>query len=48
MAPVDPEPTKRTTCSSVAPTASPTIRRASARKRVVWRPVPDDSLCVFA
>ncbi len=48
MAAVEPEPTKMTTCSSVAPTASFTICRASARKRVVWSPVPDDSVWVFA
>ena len=48
MAPVEPEPQKMTACSSLAPTASRMIRRASSRKRVVWRPVPDDSVWVLA
>ena len=24
------------------------MRRASSRRRIVWRPVADDSVCVFA
>ena len=49
IAPVEPEPAKITTWSLVAPpTASRMIRRASSRKRVVCRPVPDDSVWVFA
>ena len=48
MAPVEPDPANRTTWSlSVPPTASRMIRRASSRKRVVWRPVPDDSVWVL-
>ena len=48
MAPVEPEPANRTTWSfAVAPTDSRMIRRASSRKRVVWRPVPDDSVWVL-
>ena len=34
--------------SGSPPTPSSTSRRASSRKRLVWRPVPDDSVCVFA
>ena len=49
IAPVEPDPAKRTTWSAfVAPTASAMIRRAPSRKRVVWRPVPEDSVWVFA
>ena len=48
MAPVEPEPQKITTCSSVAPTASRITPRASSRNRVVCRPVPLDSVWVFA
>ncbi len=48
IAPVDPEPQNSTTCSSPAPTASRIIARASSRNRVVCRPVPLDSVCVFA
>ncbi len=45
---VMPEPQKITAWSSEPPTASRMIRRASSRKRVVCRPVPDDSVCVLA
>ncbi len=49
MAPVMPDPVKITAWRSVeAPTASRMIARASSRNRVVWRPVPDDSVWVFA
>ena len=48
MAPVIPEPQKITAWSSEPPTASRMIVRASSRKRLVWRPVPDDSVCVLA
>ena len=48
MAPVHPEPAKMTTVSSSPPTASRMIRRASSRRRVVCRPVPEDSVCVLA
>ena len=48
VAPVEPEPQKITACSSSAPMHRRTISRASSRKRVVWRPVPDDSVCVLA
>jgi hypothetical protein len=48
IAPVVPEPQKMTTVSSSPPTASRTIARASSRSRVVCRPVPLDSVCVFA
>ncbi len=48
MAPVDPDPVKRTACSSVAPTHLLMISRASSRKRVVCSPVPDDSVWVLA
>jgi hypothetical protein len=48
IAPVDPEPVKITTCRSSAPTAAPTIRRASSRIMVVRWPVPDDSVWVLA
>ena len=37
-----------TACSSEPPTESRMMRRASSRKRLVWSPVPDDSVCVFA
>jgi hypothetical protein len=39
---------KITTSSSVPPTASRMIRRASSRSRVVCSPVPELSVCVFA
>ncbi len=48
MAPVMPAPQKITACSSLPPTASRMIRRASSRKRLVWSPVPDDSVWVLA
>ena len=48
IAPVHPEPAKITTVSSSPPTASRMIARASSRSRVVCRPVPLDSVCVFA
>lgn len=48
MAAVDPEPVKITACSSSPPTASRTSWRASSRRRVVCRPVPDDSVWVLA
>ena len=48
MAPVQPEPAKITTVSSSPPTASRTMVRASSRSRVVCRPVPLDSVWVFA
>ena len=49
MAPVDPDPAKMTTWSAgSAPTAAAMMARASSRKREVWRPVPDDSVCVLA
>ena len=47
-APVEPEPQKITQESPAAPTASWMMLRASSRSRVVCRPVPDDSVCVFA
>ena len=47
-APVMPDPQKITACSSEPPTASRMIRRASSRNRLVWRPVPDDSVWVLA
>jgi hypothetical protein len=48
IAEVAPEPQKITTASSSPPTASWMIRRASSRSRVVCRPVPLASVCVFA
>lgn len=48
MAPVHPDPAKMTTLSSSPPTASWIADRASSRSRVVWRPVPLDSVCVLA
>ena len=49
IAPVEPAPQNRTTCSSAfAPTASRMIARASSRNLVVCRPVPLDSVWVFA
>ncbi len=48
IAPVDPEPVKTTACSSPPPTASRTSCLASSRRRVVCRPVPDDSVWVLA
>ena len=48
-APVMPDPAKITTWSSaLAPTASRMIVRASSRNRLVWSPVPDDSVWVLA
>ena len=48
IAPVEPEPQKMTHVSSSPLTASRMIRRASSRRRVVCRPVPLDSVWVFA
>ena len=48
MAPVEPLPVKITACSSPAPVHCRIIVRASSRNRVVWRPVPEDSVCVLA
>lgn len=48
IAPVQPDPAKSTTVSSSPPTAPRMIARASSRRRVVWSPVPLDSVCVFA
>ena len=49
MAPVEPEPAKITACSDLSPpTQRRTMSRASSRNRVVWRPVPDVSVCVLA
>ena len=48
IAPVAPDPQKITQVSSSPPTASRMIRRASSRRRVVCRPVPDDSVWVLA
>ena len=48
IAPVEPEPQKMTQVSSSPLTASRMMRRASSRSRVVCRPVPLDSVCVFA
>ena len=49
IAAVDPDPQKTTACREGSPpTPSRTSRLASSRKRVVWRPVPDDSVWVFA
>ena len=49
IAAVEPDPQKMTAWRSGSPpTPSRTSRRASSRKRVVWSPVPDDSVCVFA
>ena len=48
IAPVHPDPAKMTTVSSSPCTASPMIRRASSRSRVVCSPVPLDSVCVLA
>ena len=45
---VIPDPQKITACSSEPPTPSRMICRASSRNLVVWRPVPDDSVWVFA
>ena len=45
---VAPEPQKMTRSSSVPPTASRIIFRASSRSRVVCRPVPELSVCVLA
>ena len=47
-APVLPEPANSTTVLSSPPTAARMISRASSRNRVVWRPVPLDSVCVLA
>ena len=43
-----PEPQKMTTSSLPPPTASRMMARASSRNRVVCRPVPLDSVWVFA
>ena len=48
IAPVQPEPAKTTTVWSSPPTASWMIPRACSRSRVVWRPVPLDSVWVLA
>ncbi len=48
IAPVDPEPANSTQVLSSPPTASWISRRASSRNLVVCRPVPLDSVCVFA
>jgi len=48
IAAVEPLPQNSTACSSVAPRQSATIALASSRNRVVWRPVPDDSVWVLA
>jgi hypothetical protein len=48
MAPVVPDPQKITSVSSSPPTLSRMMRRASSRRRVVCRPVPLDSVWVFA
>ena len=45
---VAPEPQKMTRSSSVPPTASRMIRRASSRSRLVCRPVPELSVWVLA
>jgi len=45
---VAPDPQKMTRSSSVPPTASWIIRRASSRRRLVCSPVPELSVCVFA
>lgn len=47
IAPVDPDPQNSTTCSSPAPTAARMISRASSRKPVVCRPVPELSVWVL-
>ena len=47
-APVDPLPVKITTVSSSPCTGAWMAARASSRRRVVCRPVPLDSVCVFA
>jgi hypothetical protein len=48
IAPVEPDPQNRTTSSGPPPTAAWMTRRASSRRAVVWRPVADASVCVFA
>jgi hypothetical protein len=48
MAPVDPEPVKITAWSSSPPTAARMTSRASSRRRVVCRPVPELSVWVLA
>ncbi len=48
IAPVLPEPAKITASSTVAPTAERIIFLASSRNLVVCKPVPLDSVCVFA
>ena len=45
---VEPDPVKMTAWSPLPPTARRIVSRASSRKRVVWRPVPDDSVWVLA
>ena len=48
IAPVEPEPQKRTTSSGPPSTARWMTRRASSRSAVVCRPVADASVCVLA
>jgi hypothetical protein len=49
IAAVEPDPQNTTAWRSGSPpTPSSTRRRASSRKRLVWRPVPEDSVWVFA
>ena len=48
MAPVEPEPAKMTAVLASPRTAALMMARASSRSRVVCRPVPLDSVCVFA
>ena len=47
-APVVPDPANSTTVLSSPPTASRMMLRASSRSRVVWSPVPLDSVWVLA
>lgn len=48
MAPVAPEPQKRTTSSGPQPVVRAMIRRASSRRREVCMPVPELSVWVLA
>jgi hypothetical protein len=48
IAPVEPEPVKITQVELSPPTALRMISRASSRSRLVCRPVPLDSVWVFA
>jgi hypothetical protein len=48
IAPVAPDPAKMTTVSASPPIAARISARASSRRRLVCRPVPDDSVCVLA